>query len=166
MGASIGGMQALEMAIQFPELVERVVSIGATPLGSMGLGLNHLQRQMIQLDPAWKGGHYPPDEPPREGLALARALAVCTYKSAELFEHRFARRPDRSGEDPWALHERGQGLRPAIRCGRIPRLPGRKVCRALRRERLPGHDASDGYCSILLVGIHRRRPHSGASRRR
>jgi homoserine O-acetyltransferase/O-succinyltransferase len=102
MGASIGGMQALELAIQFPELVERVVSIGAAPLGAMGLGLNHLQRQMIQLDPAWQGGHYPPDQQPRQGLALARALAVCTYKSSELFEERFARRPDRGGEDPLA----------------------------------------------------------------
>jgi homoserine O-acetyltransferase/O-succinyltransferase len=111
MGASVGGMQALEMAIQFPERVERVISIGAAPLQAMGLGLNHLQRQMIQLDPAWKGGNYPPDEPPRKGLGLARALAVCTYKSAELFEDRFARKPDRSGENPWAsAHELGQGL--------------------------------------------------------
>jgi len=102
MGASIGGMQALELAIQFPELVQRVVSIGAAPLGAMGLGLNHLQRQMIQLDPAWQGGHYQPDQQPRQGLALARALAVCTYKSSELFEDRFARQPDRSGEDPLA----------------------------------------------------------------
>ena len=111
MGASVGGMQALEMAIQFPERVERVISIGAAPLRAMGLGLNHLQRRMIELDPAWKGGHYSPDEPPRDGLALARALAVCTYKSAELFEHRFARKPDRGGDDPWVSgHERGQGL--------------------------------------------------------
>ena len=111
MGASIGGMQALELAIQLPEQVERVISIGAAPLGAMGLGMNHLQRRMIQLDPAWKGGNYSPDEPPRDGLALARALAVCTYKSAELFEHRFARMPDRSGEDPWASsHEGGHGL--------------------------------------------------------
>jgi homoserine O-acetyltransferase len=102
MGASIGGMQALELAIRFPELVQRVVSIGAAPLGAMGLGLNHLQRQMIQLDPAWQGGHYAPDQQPRQGLALARALAVCTYKSCELFDDRFARRPDRSGEDPLA----------------------------------------------------------------
>jgi homoserine O-acetyltransferase len=100
-GASIGGMQAVEMAVRFPERVERVISIGAAPLGAMGLGLNHLQRKMIQLNP----------QQPREGLALARALAVCTYKSAELFEHRFGRKPDRSGEDPWdSLHERGLGL--------------------------------------------------------
>jgi homoserine O-acetyltransferase/O-succinyltransferase len=111
MGASIGGMQALELAVRFPELVERVVSIGAAPLGAMGLGLNHLQRQMIQLDPSWQGGHYLPNHQPQKGLALARALAVCTYKSPELFEHRFARKPDRSGQDPWAsLHEQGQGL--------------------------------------------------------
>ena len=74
-GASIGGMQALELAIRFPERVERVISIGAAPLGAMGLGLNHLQRRMIQLDPAWQGGHYLPGKQPREGLALARALA-------------------------------------------------------------------------------------------
>ena len=85
MGASLGGMQALEWAIRFPERVERVISIGAAPLNAMGLGLNHLQRRMIELDP-------------NRGLALARALAVCTYKSAELFEYRFARRPDRSGD--------------------------------------------------------------------
>jgi homoserine O-acetyltransferase len=111
MGASIGGMQVLEMAVQFPQRVQRVVSIGAAPLRAMGLGLNHLQRRMIELDPAWKGGEYPPDQPPRAGLALARALAVTTYKSSELFDHRFGRKPDRSGGDPWAsLHDQGQGL--------------------------------------------------------
>lgn len=89
MGASLGGMQALQWAVQFPERVERVISIGAAPLNAMGLGLNHLQRRLILLDGK---------EPPSEGLALARALAVCTYKSRELFDDRFARKPDRSGD--------------------------------------------------------------------
>ena len=111
MGASIGGMQALTMAIRFPERVRRVISIGAAPLRALGLGLNHLQRQMIELDPAWQGGEYLAEAPPHKGLALARALAVCTYKSPELFTERFARKPDRSGEDPWiSAHERGLGL--------------------------------------------------------
>ncbi len=110
-GASIGGMQALQFAVEFPGRVAQVISIGAAPLGAMGLGLNHLQRQMIQLDPAWKGGNYTVEDSPHRGLAMARALAVCTYKSAELFEHRFARKPDRSGEDPWdSAHQNGQGL--------------------------------------------------------
>lgn len=117
-GASIGGMQALEWAILYPERVERIVSIGVAPLGAMGLGLNHLQRQAIELDPAWKGGNYALDAPPRKGLALARALAVCTYKSPDLFEERFARRPDRCGEDPWAA-ETPQGQVAGLNGGRF-----------------------------------------------
>ena len=45
-------------------------------------------------------GSYEMENQPAAGLALARAIAVCSYKSAELFRERFARQPDRSGEDP------------------------------------------------------------------
>jgi len=107
-GGSIGGMQALQWAIDFPERVERCVAVGATHLSAMGLALNHLQRQAIRNDPAWLGGDYAPDEPPVKGLALARALAMCSYKSAELFTERYHRRPDgRTNEDPHrAMNER------------------------------------------------------------
>jgi len=101
-GGSIGGMQALQWAIDFPDRVERCVAIGASPLSALGLALNHLQRQAIRNDPRWRSGDYDPEKPPVAGLALARALAVCSYKSPELFAERFARRPDRSGEDPCA----------------------------------------------------------------
>jgi homoserine O-acetyltransferase len=89
LGASIGGMQALEWAIRFPELVDRCIAIGATPLSSMGLALNHLQRQAIVANP-------------EQGIQIARAIAMCTYKSAELFDERHGRRPNRKGELPWA----------------------------------------------------------------
>ena len=100
-GGSIGGMQALQWAVDFNECIERCIAIGATPLSAMGLALNHLQRQAIQNDPLWRGGSYDIDEPPVKGLALARAIAMCSYKSAKLFSERFDRRPDRSGEDPF-----------------------------------------------------------------
>jgi homoserine O-acetyltransferase len=99
-GGSIGGMQALSWAVDFPERVERCIAIGAAQLSALGLALNHLQRQAIRTDPAWRDGHYAPNQQPVAGLALARAIAVCSYKSAELFSGRFARRPDRSGEEP------------------------------------------------------------------
>lgn len=99
-GASIGGMQAIEWAVLFPARVKKAIAIGVAPLGAMGLGLNHLQRQMIELDPEWNGGRYAADAHPRRGLALARGLAVCSYKSDALFQERFERKPDRSGEDP------------------------------------------------------------------
>ncbi len=99
-GGSIGGMQALAWAALFPERVRRCAAIGAAPLNALSLALNHLQQQAIRLDPAWRGGRYTPDAPPLAGLSLARALATCTYKSPELFEERFARRPNRAGEHP------------------------------------------------------------------
>ncbi|HEX8887712.1 MAG TPA: homoserine O-acetyltransferase [Pyrinomonadaceae bacterium] len=101
-GGSIGGMQALRWAIDFPARVERCIAIGAAPLSAMGLALNHLQRQAIMNDPAWCDGRYERDKQPINGLALARSIAMCSYKSAELFDERFARLPDRSGEDPRA----------------------------------------------------------------
>ncbi len=91
-GASIGGMQVLEWAILFPERVARAVSIGAAPLGAMGLGLNHLQRQAIMLDPEWRGRPlWARRKGPKGGLALARALGMVSYKSVPLFEERFDR---------------------------------------------------------------------------
>ena len=86
-GASIGGMQAIQWAIDFPRRAARCVAIGAAPLTAMGLALNHLQRQVIFNDSA-------------NGLATARAIAMLSYKSDKLFDERYARRPNRSGEDP------------------------------------------------------------------
>jgi homoserine O-acetyltransferase len=99
-GGSIGGMQALSWAVDFPERVEQCIAIGAAPLSAMALALNHVQRQAIRNYPAWLNGSYALDRQPVAGLALARSIALCTYKSSELFTERFARRPDRGGEDP------------------------------------------------------------------
>jgi homoserine O-acetyltransferase/O-succinyltransferase len=107
-GGSIGGMQALEWAILYPERVERAVIIAVAPLSAMGLALNHLQRQAIENDPEWMGGRYA--RQPRKGLALARQIAMLSYKSPALFEERFGRNPNRNGEDPWGLDDHGGGL--------------------------------------------------------
>ncbi|HKF45735.1 MAG TPA: homoserine O-acetyltransferase [Terracidiphilus sp.] len=110
MGGSMGGMQALDWAMLFPDRVENAYIIGACPVGAMGLALNHLQRQAIQNDPEWMDGRYLTQRPPRKGLALARQIAMLSYKSGELFDERFGRNPNRNGEDPWALDDGGGGL--------------------------------------------------------
>jgi homoserine O-acetyltransferase/O-succinyltransferase len=48
--------------------------------------------------------------PSAAGLALARQIAMLSYKSAELFDERFGRNPNRNGEDPWGLDDLGGGL--------------------------------------------------------
>lgn len=110
LGGSIGGMQALEWAIHDLERVERAAIIAVAPVSAMGLALNHLQRQAIQNDPDWDGGYYLPQRPPRLGLSLARQIGMISYKSATLLEERFARNPNRNGENPWSLDHQGGGL--------------------------------------------------------
>jgi homoserine O-acetyltransferase len=110
LGGSIGGMQALEWTILHPERVERALIIGVDAALAMGLALNHLQRQAIQHDPEWAAGRYLPQRPPRRGLALARQIAMISYKSAPLFDERFGRNPNRSGEDPYVAEGACGGL--------------------------------------------------------
>jgi homoserine O-acetyltransferase len=99
-GGSVGGMQALQWAIDNPARVENCIAIGAAPLTAMGLALNHLQRLAIVNDAKWRNGAYEAGDGPNAGLALARALAMISYKSEQLFAERFARNPNRNGEDP------------------------------------------------------------------
>ena len=119
-GGSIGGMQALEWVMLFPDSVERAVVIAVAPLGALGLAMNHIQRIAITDDPGWCGGEYLSAEGasddvrasvgPGKGLALARRIGMLSYKSPQLFEERFGRKPDRGGGDPWKLDEAGGGL--------------------------------------------------------
>jgi homoserine O-acetyltransferase/O-succinyltransferase len=110
LGGSIGGMQALEWAMHEPDRVEKAAIVAAAPLAAMGLALNHLQRQAIENDPDWMEGNYLPQRPPVKGLALARQIAMISYKSASLFDERFGRQPNRTGEDPWSSLQEGHGL--------------------------------------------------------
>ncbi len=110
LGGSIGGMQALEWAIHYPERVEKAAIIGVAPLSAMGLALNHLQRHAIQSDPNWDAGYYLPQRPPKQGLSLARQIGMISYKSASLLNERFSRNPNRNGENPWSLDDLGGGL--------------------------------------------------------
>lgn len=109
-GGSVGGMQALQWSIDFPQRVERAVVIGVAPLGAMGLAMNHVQRMAIVNDPAWNGGNYLTHRQPRSGLSLARQIATLSYKSPELFEERFGRRANRNGEQPWKHTDNTNGL--------------------------------------------------------
>jgi homoserine O-acetyltransferase len=84
-GASLGGMQALQWALDFPERVSQATIIGAHDHQSaMGIALNALQRDAIALDP-------------KRGVRLARKIAMLSYKSDDLLKDRHERRPDRKG---------------------------------------------------------------------
>jgi homoserine O-acetyltransferase len=112
-GGSLGGMQVLEWALLFPDRVEAIVPIAVSARHSAWcIALSEAQRQAIYADPRWRGGHYPGDDPPEAGLAAARAIAMCTYRSRASFEARFGRRAAPAGPfavESW-LHHHGRAL--------------------------------------------------------
>ena len=92
-GGSIGGQQALEWAVEFPEFVEKAVPVAATgALGPQGLGMSEIGRRAIMADPDWQGGdYYGTGRSPETGLAIARMAGMLTYQSAEGQWERFGR---------------------------------------------------------------------------
>ena len=112
-GGSLGGMQVLEWALLYPELVEAQVFIASTARHSAwAIGLGEAQRQAIFADPRWRGGDYDEAEPPEAGLAAARMTAMLSYRSFPSFEERFGRRAQSA--DQFAiesyLHHQGRAL--------------------------------------------------------
>jgi len=93
-GGSIGGQQALEWAVAYPELVQKVAVVAATAsLTAQAVAFSEVQRQAIMTDPRWLGGNYEPGRGPDAGLSIARMLAMITYQSEESMELRFNRQP-------------------------------------------------------------------------
>ncbi len=91
-GGSLGGMQALEWAAMYPNLVEAIAALATSGRHSAWcIGLSEAQRAAILADPDFRGGRYRPDRPPAAGLAAARMIAMCTYRSSESFSRRFGR---------------------------------------------------------------------------
>lgn len=90
LGPSLGGMIVLAFAAQFPKRTRTLISIsGAARSTALSIGLRTAQRQAVRLDPKWRGGEYSADEPPLEGLKLARRIGTLTYRSAAELDQRF-----------------------------------------------------------------------------
>ena len=92
-GGSLGGMQALQWAIDYPDRVEHAIVIaGAAKLSAQNIAFNEIARQAIQSDPEFHDGRYQQaDAIPRRGLMLARMVGHVTYLSDNSMGDRFGR---------------------------------------------------------------------------
>jgi len=92
-GGSMGGMQALQFAVSYPDLVESAIPIATTARHSaQNIAFNEVGRQAIMADPNWREGNYYDLESPNRGLAIARMIGHITYLSDESMHQKFGRR--------------------------------------------------------------------------
>lgn len=92
-GGSLGGQQALEWALAFPDRVQRAVVFAASPrLSAQGIAFNAVGRQSVLSDPNFRNGDYYDHTPPNHGLGVARMMAHITYLSEEGMHAKFGRR--------------------------------------------------------------------------
>ena len=91
-GSSMGGMQALACAAEFPGAVERVVAISAAARSyPLSIAIRFIQRQAILADPDWNGGKYYGGMPPLHGMRVARELGMISYRGPGEWAPRFGR---------------------------------------------------------------------------
>ena len=110
-GGSMGGMQALEWAVTYPDHVLAALPIATTTRHSaQQIAFNEVGRQAIMADPDWNGGDYYGKRLPARGLSVARMVGHITYMSDESMRQKFGRRL-REGQNKFEvesyLHYRG-----------------------------------------------------------
>jgi homoserine O-acetyltransferase/O-succinyltransferase len=93
-GGSLGGMQALQWAVMFPDQVRAVIAIASThALHPQGVAWNAIAREAIMADPAWQDGRYAgTGREPGGGMGVARMVGHITYLSAAALHTKFGRR--------------------------------------------------------------------------
>jgi homoserine O-acetyltransferase len=93
MGGSLGGMQALQWSLSFPERVRHVLAIACAPhLSAENIAFNDVARNAILTDPDYHGGNfYEHGVVPTRGLRLARMLGHITYLSDDAMADKFGR---------------------------------------------------------------------------
>jgi homoserine O-acetyltransferase/O-succinyltransferase len=100
-GGSMGGMQALEWAITYPDRVASVAVVASCLQSSaQQIAWGAIGRRSIRLDPKWQGGDYydaAPGDGPHDGLSVARMVAQVTFRSDDVFTDRFGREVARDG---------------------------------------------------------------------
>ncbi len=92
-GGSMGGMQALEWSILYPEKVESIIVIASTSrLSAQNIAFNEVGRNAILTDPDWNNGDYYDKKQPAVGLSIARMIGHITYLSEESMHQKFGRK--------------------------------------------------------------------------
>lgn len=103
-GGSMGGMQVLQWAVDYPERVRKAIALATTSReNAQSIAFNCVGRTSIMRDPLWNNGNYSADNPPRFGLGIARMMAHITYLSEKGMEEKFGRQLRQGSDSKFAF---------------------------------------------------------------
>jgi homoserine O-acetyltransferase len=92
-GGSMGGMQAIEWALLFPDMVDSIMLVASGAVSNpKSIAIHKVGLRAIMDDPNWKGGNYYGSSPPDKGLAIARMIGHITYLSHMWLWEKFGRK--------------------------------------------------------------------------
>jgi homoserine O-acetyltransferase len=93
LGGSLGGMQALDWTLRYPDRVRHCIAVATAPnLSAQNIAFNEVARRAIVTDPEFHGGHYYEHGTiPRRGLRVARMIGHITYLSDDVMGEKFGR---------------------------------------------------------------------------
>jgi homoserine O-acetyltransferase/O-succinyltransferase len=98
-GGSMGGMQALEWILRYPDRARSAIVIASTATSSpQSIAFNEVQRHAIVTDPNWNQGNYYDGPKPETGLSIARMIGHITFLSEESMNQKFGRRLQNQAE--------------------------------------------------------------------
>jgi len=106
LGGSLGGMQALDWALRYPDRLSHCIAIATAPnLSAQNIAFNEVARRAIVTDPDFHGGHfYAHGVVPKRGLRVARMIGHITYLSDDVMAEKFGREL-KSGELGYSTQE-------------------------------------------------------------
>lgn len=99
-GGSMGGLQALQWAVDYPDFIDSAVQIASSlQLSDQSIAINYIMRKAIMSDSSWNNGDYYDGQPPEGGLSVARMLGMTTYQTPEEYRYKFKRKTKDKMED-------------------------------------------------------------------
>lgn len=159
-GGSMGGMQALEFTIMDSRARSAVIIAAGKDHSPWAIGLSHTQRQAIFADPKWNGGFYEREDRPESGLAIARRIAMLSYRCPGDVQEKFGRKKqDQDAHNRYKVESyldyQGQKLADRFDALSYVRLSGAMDSHDVARNRIGSAREILGGITIpiLVIGI-------------
>lgn len=150
-GGSMGGFQALEWAARDPDRVRALAVIASSwRQPPQAIALAELQCQLVRNDPRFRGGDYALDDPPLEGLSLARQLGHLSYRTAAELDQRFGRERREDGQFQVLSYLQRQGQKLVERFDALSYL--------YLSQALNGYDFCEGRGELRVAARRIRQP--------